>query len=70
VADLISVLTRPALVKIRRIKMEFIREFSIDGYATYLDSYLVDIYLPHRTLIILAVVAITLRSIKLFRERK
>jgi hypothetical protein len=51
-------------------KMEFIREFSVDGYATYLDSYLVDIYLPHRTLIILAVVAITLRSIKLFRELK
>ena len=51
-------------------KMEFIREFSVDGYATYLDSYLIDIYLPHRTLIILAVVAITLRGIKLFRERK
>jgi hypothetical protein len=50
--------------------MEFIREFSIDGYATYLDSYLIDIYLPHRSLIILAVIAITLRSIKLFRERK
>jgi hypothetical protein len=50
--------------------MEIIREFSVSGYATYLNTYLGDIYLPHRTLIILAIVAITLRSIKLFRERK
>jgi hypothetical protein len=50
--------------------MEIVKEFSIDGYATYLNTYLIDIYLPHRTLIILAVVAITLRSIKLFRDRK
>lgn len=50
--------------------MELIQEFSISGFATYLDTYLVEIYLPHRTLIILAVVAITLRSIKLFRDRK
>jgi len=50
--------------------MEIIQEFSVDSYATYLNTYLGEIWLPHRTLIILAVVAITLRSIKLFRERK
>jgi hypothetical protein len=70
VADLISVLIHLVLVKIRRIRMEIIQEFSIDGYATYLSGYFGEIWLPHRTLIILAVVAITLRGIKLFRERR
>jgi hypothetical protein len=42
----------------------------IDGNSTYLMTYLGDLYLPHRTLILMAVIAITLRSIKLFRERK
>jgi hypothetical protein len=50
--------------------MEIIQEFSIDGVATYLSTYFGEIWLPHRTLIILAIMAITLRSIKLFRERK
>ncbi len=68
--DLISVLIRLVLVKIRRIKMEIIKEFSVDSMATYLSTYFGEIWLPHRTLIILAVIAITLRSIKLFRERK
>ena len=51
-------------------KMEIIQEFSIDGVATYLSTYFGEIWLPHRTLIILAIIGITLRSIKLFRERK
>jgi hypothetical protein len=42
----------------------------IDGNSTYLMTYLGDLYLPHRTLILLLVIGITLRSIKLFRERK
>jgi hypothetical protein len=42
----------------------------IDGNSTYLMTYLGDLFLPHRTLILLVVIAITLRSIKLFRERK
>ncbi len=50
--------------------MEIIKEFSVDSMATYLSTYFGEIWLPHRTLIILAVIAITLRSIKLFRERK
>lgn len=50
--------------------MEIIKEFSVDSMATYLSTYFGEIWLPHRTLIILAIVAITLRSIKLFRERK
>jgi hypothetical protein len=50
--------------------MEIIQEFSIDGYATYLSGYLGEIWIPHRSLIILAVVVITLRGIKLFRERR
>lgn len=68
-ADLISVLIRLALVGRRRV-MEIIQEFSVDSVATYLNTYFGEIWLPHRTLIMLAVVAITLRSIKLFRERK
>lgn len=42
----------------------------IDGNSTYLITYLGDLYLPHRTLILLAVIAITLRCVKLYRERK
>jgi len=51
-------------------KMEIIQEFSVDSVATYLSTYFGEIWLPHRTLILMAVIAITLRSIKLFRERK
>ena len=50
--------------------MEIIQEFSVDSVATYLSTYFGEIWLPHRTLIILAIIGITLRSIKLFRERK
>ena len=50
--------------------MEIINEFSVDSVATYLSTYFGEIWLPHRTLIILAIIGITLRSIKLFRERK
>jgi len=50
--------------------MEIIKEFSVDSVATYLSTYFGEIWLPHRTLIILAIIGITLRSIKLFRERK
>ena len=50
--------------------MEIIQEFSIDGVATYLSTYFGEIWLPHRTLVFLVIVAITLRCIKLFRERK
>lgn len=50
--------------------MEIIKEFTVDSVATYLNTYFGEIWLPHRTLILLALVAITLRSIKLFRERK
>lgn len=42
----------------------------IDGNSTYLMTYLGDLYLPHRTLILLVVIGITLRCVKLFRERK
>jgi hypothetical protein len=42
----------------------------IDGNSTYLMTYLGDLFLPHRTLILLVVIAITLRCVKLFRERK
>ena len=49
--------------------MEMIN-LEIDGNSTYLMTYLGDLYLPHRTLILLVVIGITLRSIKLFRERK
>ncbi len=49
--------------------MEMIN-LEIDGNSTYLMTYLGDLYLPHRTLILLLVIGITLRSIKLFRERK
>lgn len=50
--------------------MEIIKEFTVDSVATYLSTYFGEVWLPHRTLILLALVAITLRSIKLFRERK
>ena len=50
--------------------MELIQEFSVDSVATYLSTYFGEIWLPHRTLILMAVIAVTLRSIKLFRERK
>lgn len=42
----------------------------IDGNSTYLMTYLGDLYLPHRTIILLVVIGITLRCVKLFRERK
>lgn len=42
----------------------------IDGNSTYLMTYLGDLYLPHRTLILLLVIGITLRCVKLFRERR
>ena len=50
--------------------MEIIQEFSIDGVATYLSTYFGEIWLPHRTLVFLVIVAITLRCVKLYRERK
>jgi hypothetical protein len=49
--------------------MEMIN-LEIDGNSTYLMTYLGDLYLPHRTLILLVVIGITLRCVKLFRERK
>lgn len=42
----------------------------IDGNSTYLTTYLGDLYLPHRTLILLVIIGITLRCVKLYRERK
>jgi len=42
----------------------------IDSNSIYLTTYLGDLYLPYRTLILMAIIAITLRSVKLFRERK
>ena len=49
--------------------MEMIN-LEIDGVATYLNTYFGEIWLPHRTLVLLVVIVITLRSVKLFRERK
>jgi hypothetical protein len=50
--------------------MDIINEFSVDGVATYLSTYFGEVWLPHRTLVLLVITAITLRGIKLFRERK
>lgn len=49
--------------------MELIN-LEIDNNYVYLSSYLGDLYLPFRTMILVGVIVITLRSIKLFRERK
>ena len=49
--------------------MEMI-SLEMDSNSIYLTTYLGDLYLPYRTLILVAVIAITLRSVKLFRERK
>jgi len=49
--------------------MEMIN-LEMDSNSIYLMTYLGDLYLPYRTIILVAVIAITLRCVKLFRERK
>lgn len=49
--------------------MEMIN-LEIDSNSIYLTTYLGDLYLPLRTIILVGIVVITLRGVKLFRERK
>lgn len=42
----------------------------MDSNSIYLTTYLGDLYLPIRTIILVGIIVITLRSIKLFKARK
>jgi len=42
----------------------------VDSNSIYLTTYLGDLYLPIRTIILVGIVVITLRGVKLFRERR
>lgn len=42
----------------------------MDSNSIYLTTYLGDLYLPIRTIILVGIIVITLRAVKLFRERK
>lgn len=49
--------------------MEMIN-LEVDSNSIYLTTYLGDLYLPIRTIILVGIVVITLRGVKLFRERR